>query len=189
MQLAQHVGLAAVVGGCSDRGQHGGQVIGGHARQADLCKIGRREGGAAVGGHRLNGVGDAGQGVDFGHAVHLGGLQATDDVVEQAQVFGIGGGSTDGGTDGGVVGGGRVGCGGGVRGGVSGCSGGVVGFAQNGVVGVDDGLHFGRGVRAVFVVGVAQGGIGPLLAVDGVVDRIQIGGAYTGHTRGHVVAL
>ena len=66
--------MAAVVGGCSDDSQHSGQVVWGHARQAHLCKVSLCEGGAAIGGHGLNGVGDVGQSVDFVDAVHIGGL-------------------------------------------------------------------------------------------------------------------
>ena len=148
MQLGQAVGLAAVVVPGSDGGQHGRQVVCGDARQAHFGQIGcaqRRAGGLAC-GHALDRVGDAGELVDLGHRVHIGRLRGAHDVVEQCQVLGIGSGCANVGTNGCVLRSRRVHRGRGVGCGVARCTGGVVGFAQNGVVGVNDGLHFGSGV-------------------------------------------
>ena len=184
LHFGQAVGIAAAVGFGGDGGQHGRQVVGRDAAQACLRKvrcIERRRAGACS-GHALDGVGNGGQLVELGNGVHLSGLQAAHDVVEQGQVVGVGGRVADARADEGVLRCGRIDRGRCVSGGVARGVGGVVGFAQDGVVSVDDGLHFGRGVGAVFVVGVAQRGVGACLVVDGVVDGAQVGRSTTRHT-------
>ena len=95
-------------------------------------------------------------------------MQAANDVAQQGQVVCIGGCSANVSANQGVLLGCRVGCGG--CGVVAGGGVRIVGLRQDDVVSVDDGLHFGRGVGSLFVVGVAQRGVGAFLAVDGVVD-------------------
>ena len=189
LQGTEAVGFAAVVGFGGDGGQHSGQVFWRRAGQADQAEVGFGQGG--VGGAAccdlLNGVGNARQVVDLGHGVDTGRLLASHDVAQQGEVVSIGGGSANVSANQSVLLGSGVGRGG--CGVVARCAIHVVGLRQDDVVGVDDGLHFGRGVCALSVVGVAQRGVWAFLAVDGVVDGAQVAGCHTGHTGSQVIGI
>ena len=91
LQLAERSGARAIVWLGPDGVEHGEQVVGGDACQAQCCQIhfGQCGRGCAPSGQGLNGVGQAGQGVELGDRVHTGGGLRTDDAVEQGQVFWI----------------------------------------------------------------------------------------------------
>ena len=189
MQIGEAVHAAAVVV-CGRNGlQHGSQVVRRDAAQAHQAQVvgDQRLAGRQACRSGLDGVGDAGQFVEVGHAVDVTGLAGAHDVVEQRQVLGVGGRQANVSTDGrvlrccGVFGWGRIGRG------VSCVGVGVVGFGQDAVVGVDDGLHFGGGVGTITVVGVAQGVVAPLLVVDGAVDGGQVASRDAGDARVGVV--
>ena len=103
-----------------------------------------------------------GQGVEFVNAVDRGAGAGAHGVVEQAQVFCIGGGVAQGHADGGVGAGHWI---------ARRCriSGGSVGLCQDGFVGIHDGLDFCRGV------GQHAGDVG---AVQSRVDGIHVIGAH-----------
>ena len=155
LQFAQAVGLGTVVGFGSNGRQQCGQIVGRDAGgvQADLGEVGHSERwtGCTVIGHRLDGVGDAGQLVDLGDGVHVHRLQCPYDVVEQSQVLHIGCSVAEGGTDRSVLRGGRILA--------VGISSSAVGLGQDGVVGVDDDLHFTRGVGGFAIDGSAGQGV------------------------------
>ena len=165
LQFTQLVGLTAVGAFCSDGRQHGGQVTGGDAVQADQAQVGfcehwRR---ADVGSRGLDRVGDAGQLLQFGHAVYIRRALSADDVIEQRQIDRRVGSLTNEGTDGRVLFNGGIDARRGVRGR-------TIGFAQDGAVGIDDGLKFGGRVG----LGCANNG-----TVEGAVDGLQIRGRHT----------
>ena len=159
LQFAQAVRLGAVVVFQGNGLQHGGQVAIGHIAQAHQVQVGRvqRWVGRLARRGGLDGVGDAGQVVQFGHAVDVAGLAGAHDVVEQRQFHGVVGGGTNVCANGRVVAGQWVfDCGVGhvvARVGVA-----VVGFGQDLVVGVDDALHLAAIVG--FVVSDGSGGQG-----------------------------
>ena len=137
LQLAQRIGLAAVVVFGGDGGQHGRQVVGrdtGEADQAQVC-FGERRRGCAPSRKGLDGVGDAGQFVEFGDGVHTCRGFGAHQVVEQGEVLRRSGCCANADAKGGVFSGSGV-----TRGIGIGCR--AIGFAQDGVVRIDDGLHF-----------------------------------------------
>ena len=168
LQFGQAVGGTAVIGLNGNCTQYGAEVAGrgvvGDAGDANFGEVGGGQGlaGGVSGSDFLDVVGNAGQLVDFGDGVDLGGALCTDDVIEQCQFEGICGGVTDVGANGCVVAGQRVldagvwdvvAC---VR-----CVG-VVGFGQDFVVGVNHGFDFracglGRICKFVGRLGFGQG--------------------------------
>ena len=147
------------VNSSSQCGLHAAEVGGGHANDAQCHEL--PLGGVAV-HHGLHGVG---QGLHFGHAVHIGAAFGVDHIAEQGDFLG---GVQTVHADGGVVGLGRVGL---SR---------VVGVADDGVEAVHDGLHFGRSVGL---------GAGDVCVVQGAVDGGQIGRADAGHAHGEVLRI
>ena len=105
----------------------------------------------------MDGVGNAGQFVDFGDGVDIGGLQAAHNVIEETEVVGVGRCRADVGTDAGVLL--CRGIGGGGCGVVARCAVHVVRLGQDDLVGINDGLDFGRGVGPCPVVGIAQNAV------------------------------
>ena len=124
----------------------------------------RAAGAARSGGEQA--VDGGGQGVEFTHAVHVGGGLCTQAVVEQGQTGSVGRDRAQAHTNGLVVGHGRV-----VGRGVVGSA---IGFGQDAVVGIDQGLQLGRGIgqRA------GDGGTGERTLNGG-----QVGAVHTGHAR------
>ena len=165
LQFGQRIGLAAIVGLSCDGGQHGPQVVRRNTAQTDQGEVGcsqcRR--GCATGREGLDGIGDAGQFVDLGYAVHPGQGLGPYQVVEQCEVLQGAGRRTDDGTERGILSCTRVhaGCGIGRH---------AVGFTQNRVVGIDNGLHLRRRV--------GQAGINAR-AVECAVDGGQVDAGHT----------
>ena len=174
LQLRLGAHARAVVGGGLKRRQDAAQVVRMHACDAQGCEIGGRRrgrGAARCTGHdRIHG---RGHGFDVGHAVHLGRQGLPDHVVEQAL-----GRSTVGHGCGrccadGCVGTGRwvdVGRGVGIA---------AVGFGQDQVVGIHQGLYPDRGVDLH-----ASDGRGGQRALDGG----QVARLHTRHASGSKVA-
>ena len=134
MQFAHAVHGAAVVCGGHDGGTHSAQVVVGHAGDAQLFKLCFGEDAGGSGGQGRSGHDGRhgiGQGLHFGHLVHIGGGQRIDAVAQQ---IGFGRAVDTAHADGGVV----------VLGGVGRRCG--VGVVEDGVEAVHDGLHFGCGV-------------------------------------------
>ena len=168
LQLSARIDAGAVIKGVGNGLLHGGQVVGGHAGDAQGVQLGL--GGRGVGGycaadHRL---GRSGQGLELGYGVHCRRGRGVDHIAEQT---GAGGARQAGHTNGGEG-----------RGTAQGAVivGRAVGCAQDGLVRVDDGLDFcgGVGARAVHVV-----------AVQSIVDGGEVGGGDAGDTGGGVNAL
>ena len=172
LQLGEAVGVSAVVVFGGNGAHDGVQVVGRDALHADVQEVGsgQARGGGQVGSDILDEVGDAGQLFNLGDGVDVAGKFASDGVVEQGQVFCIGAGSANACTNGGVVSGQRIAAWGGV-------SRDAVGFGNDFVVGIDQGLHFGAGAHAgVHDVSAGQ------CAVDGgqVASEAAV---HTGHTK------
>ena len=174
LQGAERIGTGAAVRLGNDGIEHGAQVVTGDTRQADQGQVGRgqRRVGCAAGSCGLDGVGNAGERVDLGDGVYTGRGLRTHDVVEQGQVFGVGGCGADVRADEGV----QRWCG--VAGGV-GIRQVAVGFGQHRVVGVDDGLQFGGAVG--FDAVHSQAG-------QCVVDGMEVVGNHSRDACDHVVA-
>ena len=174
LQLRLGAHARAVVGGGLKRRQDAAQVVRMHACDAQGCEIGGRRrgrGAARCTGHdRIHG---RGHGFDVGHAVHLGRQGLPDHVVEQAlgrSTVGHGCGRCR--ADG-CVGTGRwvdVGRGVGIA---------AVGFGQDQVVGIHQGLDPDRGVDLH-----ASDGRGGQRALDGG----QVARLHTRHASGSKVA-
>ena len=171
LQLGQTVGVAATVVLRSHTRQQTGQVVcaqpGGV--ESDKGQIGNahRLRGHSIGDHALDGIGNASQGVDVGHAVDRAALRCCDDVIQERQVVCIAGGSTHVGSDCGVIGRTGIVIWRSVGHGVAGVGIGVIGLRKDAVVGIDDGLEFGHAVHGGAVNGTA---------VEGAVNGSQIVG-------------
>ncbi len=170
LQLGLGACTRAVIVCCLQRGQHSGQIVGMHARDAQRGEVGCCGLRAGVGRRVHDGVHGQGQGFDFGDAVHLRGAGLADHVVQQAlgrAVVGHGRGGA--GPDGGVSAGRGVDVGRGI--GVA-----AIGFGQDQAVGVDQGLHAGRVAQLC-----AGDGGGRQGALDGrLVARVNAGDACGG---------
>ena len=144
LHFGQGVGFRAVVVLGSNGGVHGSDVLRRDACKAGFGVVGRCQGWAwclaSCGG--LDGVGDARQVVELGDGGHIDGLACAHDVVQKCKVVGVCSGRTNVCTNGGVLSGCRVHARRGVWGAVTRIGVGVVGFGQDGFVGVNDGLHF-----------------------------------------------
>ena len=144
LQLFQRCHATAVVGGGGDTDEHLGHIGWRHAFNAQTVEVGsaQRRGGGVAGRGGQQAVDQVGQRVDLGHGVHrVGGLFAQH-LVEQGQAVDVGGHGTQCHANALVVGGGRVAA----RRGVVAVA---VGFGQDAVVRVHQGLHLGCGVDAV----------------------------------------
>ena len=140
LQVSREAHATARIGRCGDVGFERGQFVAAQARsvQAQGLQVGQTQGlGVARSSRHDTGDGQ-GQGFDFGHRVHFLGDQTGDGTVEQLQTCGA--------QAGGGAGANRaVGIGEWVH---AGCRirQGAIGFGQDQVPGVDDGLRFGTGV-------------------------------------------
>ncbi len=168
LQLAEAGKPRAVVGRGGHQLQENSHRRVAQTAQAQLRQIGsaqhRASGAARSGGQQA--VDRGGQGVEFSHAVHAGGGLCTQAVVEQGQTGGVARNGPQAHTNGLVVG----------HSGVVGraVGGNAIGFGQDAVVGIDQGLHLGRGVgqRA------GDGGAGQRALNGG-----QVGAVHAGHAR------
>ena len=157
LQLSARIDAGAVIKGVGNGLLHGGQVVGGHAGDAQGAQLGLGGRSAAAGAadHRL---GRSGQGLELGYGVDCRRGRGVDHIAEQT---GAGGARQAGHTNGGEG-----------RGTAQGAVivGRAVGCAQDGLVRVDDGLDFCGGV------GQRTGHVG---AVQSIVDGGQVGGGDT----------
>ena len=92
LQLDQGVGGAAVIGLGGQGADHGGQVFGGDAAQAQGFEGGHVQGadGRCACDHGLQGVGGVDQHLQLGNRVHAAAGFAADDGVEQVEVVAVG---------------------------------------------------------------------------------------------------